>query len=303
MKRILICGSNGLLGQRLSLLLSTQTEYEVLNTSHHRTFVFDHQLFDYTQLDITRKSDVKSLVSSFQPHVILNAASATNVDWCEVHREEAWKVNVVGVENLIEAARKVGGHLIHVSTDYVFDGKSGPYREDDRPNPISYYGRSKLAGENAIRIADVSYAIVRTIVLYGYGIDVKLNFPLWVVRSLKAGERIRCTEDQISNPTYVGDLAHAIERIFNENRTGLYHICGSERVSRYDFALQAARVFGLDERLIDRVKSADLMQKAPRPLVTGFNTEKAQLELGLKAMDVAQGLTALKHDIETAERN
>ena len=145
MKRILICGANGLLGQRLTLQLSGQTEYEVLSTSHHRTFVFDHQLFDYTQLDITKKSDVKSLLSSFHPSVIINAAGATNVDWCEQHRDEAWKVNVVGVENLIEAARRVGARLIHISTDYVFDGKHGPYSEEATPSPLSYYGKSVSA--------------------------------------------------------------------------------------------------------------------------------------------------------------
>jgi len=101
MTRVLICGSNGLLGQRLALLLCSQTQYEVLNTSHHRSFVFDRRLFDYTQLDIRSKSDTKSLISSFQPEVILNAAALSDVDWCEEHREEAWKVNVVGVENLI----------------------------------------------------------------------------------------------------------------------------------------------------------------------------------------------------------
>lgn len=303
MKRILICGSNGLLGQRLSLMLSTQTEYEVLNTSHHRSFVFDHQLFDYTQLDITRKGDVKSLIASFRPDVILNAASATNVDWCEVHREEAWKVNVVGVQNLADAARKVGAHLIHVSTDYVFDGKSGPYREDDQPNPISYYGKSKLASENALRVSDAAFTILRTIVLYGYGIDVKSNFPLWVVRSLKAGEHIRCVDDQISNPTYVGDLAQAMVRVFQRNRVGVYHVCGTERISRYDFARETAKLFDLDETLIERAKSEDLKQAAHRPPITGFITQKAEAELDLKPMNIAQGLQALKHDIESAERN
>jgi len=114
MKRVLICGSNGLLGQRLALMLGGRTEYEVLNTSHHRSFVFDDRLFDYTQLDLTRKSDVKSLISSFQPDVIMNAAALTNVDWCEDHREEAWNVNVVGVENLVEAARKVDARVIRL---------------------------------------------------------------------------------------------------------------------------------------------------------------------------------------------
>lgn len=303
MKRILICGANGLLGQRLALMLSTQTEYEVLNTSHHRTFVFDRELFDYTQLDITRKSDVKSLISSFQPTVIINAASATNVDWCETHREEAWKANVVGVENLIEATRKVGARLIHVSTDYVFDGKQGPYKEDDRPNPISYYGKSKLAAENALRISDVPFAIVRTIVLYGNGINVKQNFALWVINSLKAGKNIRCVDDQISNPTYVNDLSFAIVKIFELNREGLYHVCGSESISRFDFAMRIAEVFDFDAGLIERVKSDSLQQTAPRPPVTGFITLKAESELGLKPMDTRQGLTLLKRELQNTRKN
>jgi dTDP-4-dehydrorhamnose reductase len=302
-KRILICGSNGLLGQRLSLLLSLRTEYEVLNTSHHRSFVFDRQLFDYTQLDITRRSDVKSLVSSFQPTVILNAAAATNVDWCETHREEAWKVNVTGVENLIEAARKVGAKLIHVSTDYIFDGKHAPYREDDRPEPLSYYGKTKLASENALKASEIPYAIVRTIVVYGYGIGVKLNFPLWVLDHLKARKTIRCVDDQVSNPTFVGDVALSMISIMEREHEGVYHVCGSETVSRYDFALRVAETFGLDPSLIQRVKSADLQQPAKRPPYTVFVTEKAQRELGITPLSVREGLNLLKQELEQARKN
>ncbi len=303
MIRILICGSNGLLGQRLALMLGSNTEYEVLNTSHHRSFVFDHQLFDYTQLDITRKSDVKSLISSFQPDIIINSASATNVDWCETNREEAWNANVVGVENLLEAARKSGIKLIHLSTDYVFDGKHGPYKEDDTPSPISYYGKTKLAAENAIRKSDAPWATVRTIVLYGTGISVKQNFALWVINSLERGQQIRCVDDQISNPTYVSDLALAIVHIFELGRTGLYHVCGSERLSRYDFAVRAAEIFGLDKNLITRAKSTDLKQPAARPPVTGFITLKAETELGLKPMNATEGLTALKHELQSSGKN
>jgi dTDP-4-dehydrorhamnose reductase len=299
MKRALICGSNGLLGQRLSLLLSSNTAYEVLNTSRERSFVFDDRLYDYTQLDITHKGDVKSLVSSFQPSVIINAAAATNVDWCETNREEAWNVNVVGVENLVEAARKVEAKLIHVSTDYVFDGKSGPYAEDAQPNPISYYGKAKLASENATRTGGIPYSIVRTIVLYGNGIQVKNNFPLWVINSLRSGQRIRCVDDQISNPTHVSDLAQAIVKIFELDRTGLYHVCGRETVSRYDFALQTSEVFGLDSALIERIKTSQLAQPAPRPMITGFVTLKAETELGLKLMNVKEGLTLLKTELQS----
>ncbi len=303
MRRILICGSNGLLGQRLALMLSSQTDYEVLNTSRQRSFVFDDRLFDYTQLDITKKGDVKSLVSSFHPTAIINAAAAADVDWCELHREDAWKINVVGVENLIEATRKVGARLIHISTDYIFDGMHGPYSEDDKPNPISYYGKSKLASENAVRIAEIPHTILRTIVLYGSGIGVRDNFPTWVFKSLRAGKVVRCAEDQISNPTHVNDIAFAAVKGFELNRDGIYHICGSERVSRYQFAVRTAELFGLDPGLIHAVKSADLNQVAPRPAVTGFVTLKAQTELGLKSMDITQGLTLLKRELQGAGRN
>ncbi|MCI0707050.1 MAG: dTDP-4-dehydrorhamnose reductase [Ignavibacteriae bacterium] len=303
MKRILICGSNGLLGQRLCLMLGNQTEYEVLNTSHHRSFVLENQLFDYTQLDITHKSDVKSLISSFQPTVIFNAAAATNVDWCETHREEAWKINVNGVENLIEAARKVEAKLIHVSTDYIFDGKHSPYREDDRPEPLSYYGKSKLAAENALRTSEICYAIVRTIVVYGYGINVKRNFPLWVLENLRAGNSIRCAEDQVNNPTYVGDLARSLVKIMERDREGIYHVCGSEAASRLTFAHRVAEVFNLDASLIHSVKSSDLQLAARRPLQTSFVLEKAQRDLGIEPLDVRQGLTLLKQELEQSRRN
>jgi len=303
MKRILVCGSNGLLGQRLALMLGGGTEYEVLNTSHHRSFVYDHRLFDYTQLDLTRKSDVKSLISSFQPDVIMNAAGATNVDWCETHREEAWNVNVRGVEHLIEGARKVGARLIHVSTDYVFDGKSGSYAEEDKPNPINYYGKTKLAGENAVRISDIDHAIVRTVVVYGYGHQVKRNFALWVIDSLKAGTSIRCVDDQFSTPTYVGDLAAGILKIAELEKSGLFHIGGSERISRYDFAMRIAEHFGLDASPIARIKSSELKQNAARPMDTTFVILKAEIELGLKPSNVEQGLTLLQREIQTAGKN
>ncbi len=124
MKRVLVCGSNGLLGQRLAWLLDSDDEYEVLHSSHHRSFVQNEILIDYTQLDISNRSDVKSLVTSFRPDVILNAAAMTNVDACERERELAWKMNVTAVENLVEVCRKIDAKLVHVSTDYVFDGKT-----------------------------------------------------------------------------------------------------------------------------------------------------------------------------------
>jgi dTDP-4-dehydrorhamnose reductase len=303
MKRILICGANGLLGQRLSLMLSTQNDYEVLNTSIERSFVYDKKLFDYNQLDLINRSDVKSLISSFQPDVILNAAAATNVDWCESNREEAWKANVTAVENLAEASRKVGAILIHVSSDYVFDGKNGPYDETARPNPLGYYGKTKLAGENAIRSAEIRHAIMRTNVLYGSGIGVKANFALWVINSLKAGKQITVVDDQFGNPTFVGDLAMAMEKAFELDREGIFHVGGGDQMSRYDFALVAAEVFNLDASLIKRIKTSDLIQASPRPMVSGFITLKAETQLGMRFLTAREGLMLLKHELQSNGRN
>jgi dTDP-4-dehydrorhamnose reductase len=303
MKRILICGANGLLGQRLSLMLSTQNEYEVLNTSIERSFVYDKMLFDYNQLDITNRSDVKSLVSSFQPDVILNAAAATNVDWCESNREEAWKANVSSVENLIEASRKIKARLVHISTDYIFDGKNGPYDEEARPNPIGYYGKTKLASENAILAADIPFTIVRTIVLYGSGIGVKRNFALWVIENLGAGSQINVVDDQFGNPTFVGDLAMSMIKAFELNKNGIFHIGGGEQLSRYEFALKAAEVFSFDASLIKRIKTCDLKQAAPRPMLSGFITLKAETQLGMRFLNATEGLTMLKREIRLNNRN
>ncbi len=303
MKRILVCGSNGLLGQRLALLFGHQSGYEVLNTSTERTFSLDRELFDFTQLDITNKGDVKSLVSSFRPDVVINAAAMTNVDACETERETAWKINVTGVEHLAEASRRIGAQLVHLSTDYVFDGKNGPYREEDRVNPINYYGKTKLAGENALRASGARHTILRTIVLYGTGIGVKNNFALWVVRSLRAGKAINIVDDQIANPTYVGDLATAILRVVEREAEGLYHICGAESVSRYEFGVRAAEVFGLDASLIHRIHTADLQQAAMRPMVTGFILTKAAAALGYAPMTVREGLHSLKRELETVTMN
>ncbi len=297
MKRVLVCGSNGLLGQRLAFLFEGESDYEVLHTSHHRSFANGKILLDYTQLDISNRSDVKSLVTSYRPDVILNAAAMTNVDACEREREQAWKMNVTAVENLVESCRRIDAKLVHVSTDYVFDGKTGNYSEDDRVNPVNYYGKTKLAGENVIISSEIEYSILRTIVVYGFGINVKTNFALWVINSLNDKKKIRCVDDQISNPTHVHDLATAMKISIDVDARGIFHIPGAEIISRYDFALKAAEIFGYDKALITKIKTAELEQLAQRPLNTSFNFEKAKKMLRYNPMSVAQGLMMLQQEL------
>lgn len=297
MKRVMVCGSNGLLGQSLARLLDSDDEYEVLHSSHHRSFAQDDILIDYTQLDISNRSDVRSLVSSFRPDVILNAAAMTNVDACERERETAWKMNVTAVENLTEMCRRIDAHLVHVSTDYVFDGKHGNYSEEDRVNPVNYYGKTKLAGENIILSSGIRSAILRTILIYGSGVNVKENFALRVINSLQEKQPIRCAYDQISNPTHVSDIAMAMKQAVDHNAEGIFHIAGAEKLSRYDFALRTAEIFGYDRSLIERAASVELKQCAVRPLLTSFNVDKARQVFHYHPMNVTQGLKLLHEEL------
>ena len=180
----------------------------------------------------------------------------------------------------------------------MFDGERGPYGESDRTNPISYYGRTKLASENVLRIAGTTSAIIRTMVLYGTGQGVKPNFALWLYSNLKEGKQIRVVDDQTGNPTLADDLALAILKIVELEKSGLYHIAGADIVSRYNFALSFAKIFGFNKKLIQPVKSSQFKQPAPRPLKSGFITLKAEVDLGLKMSGVERGLTIFKSQLE-----
>ena len=296
MKRILITGSNGLLGQKVVEILS-RSNYPLLLVSLEPESVFDEDIFPYRQLDLTHKQEVRRVLDEFEPDIIVNTAAVTDVDLCEKERALAWRVNVGSVENLAHAANLVGAKIIHLSTDYVFDGEKGPYGESDRPNPISYYGRTKFASENVLRIAGTPSAIIRTMVLYGIGKKVKSNFALWLYHNLKENKQIRVVDDQIGNPTLVDDLAFGILKIIELERTGLYHIAGADLVSRYDFALSLCKIFGFNKTLITPVKSSQFKQPAPRPLKSGLITIKAEVELGLKMSGVERGLTILKNQL------
>jgi dTDP-4-dehydrorhamnose reductase len=296
--RVLITGCHGLLGQKVLKVFLKSTSAEILATAKEPKTFLDLKGFDYTMLDITNRSDVKNLVVYFNPDVIVNTAAYTNVDGCELNRELAWRVNVEGVRNLVHSARRVDAKLIHISTDYIFDGKNGPYDENAIPNPINYYGRTKLASENEIKIGGIRFAILRTNVLYGVGENVKSNFALWLYNKLSSGEKIKVVTDQIGNPTYVDDLAFAILKVVEFDKEGIYNVGGKDFVSRYDFALKLAEIFSFDHELIIPVKTSELNQVAPRPLKSGLITLKAEAELGLKPYGVEDGIRQFKFELD-----
>jgi dTDP-4-dehydrorhamnose reductase len=298
-KRILITGSNGLLGQKLVELLSNSSNYSLLLVSRQESSVFDSPSLPYRQLDLSRRQDVQGVVDEFEPEVIINTAAMTNVDQCELEREHAWRTNVTGVEHLVQAARLAGSRIVHISTDYVFDGRSGPYGELDRPNPLSYYGRTKLASENVLRLSGVPSTVIRTMILYGVGYGVKLNFALWLLKNLSESKPVKVVDDQIGNPTLVDDLAFAVLKAVELGRTGLYHVAGNDLMSRYDFAMAIARIFNLNKKLISPIKTSALKQPAQRPLRSGFITLKAQTDLDARMSGIDQGVLIMKNQIHT----
>ncbi len=292
--RILIVGANGMLGQRTVAFYQNQSNVELLTLSIEDEPVFSG--VDYLQCDITERERVKKIVYDFCPDFIFNAAAYTNVDKSETDREAAWKLNVKAVEYLAEASRVIDAHLIHISSDYIFDGKNGPYDEKATPNPLGYYGRTKLASENALKISGAVFTILRTNVLYGIA-NSRPDFVRWVVNSLRGGNEIRIVTDQINNPTFIDDLVQAVNKVIEFKRPGIYHIGGREFLSRYEFTLMIADYFKLDKSLIKPITTAELNQPARRPLKSGLITLKAETELGYRPHTIPETLTIMKKEL------
>ena len=297
MKRVLVTGAHGLLGQKIAQVFRRESECELLLTSRQVETFYSPRDFDYAGLDITHRTMVRDLVNSYRPDIIINCAAMADVDRCEVERERAWSVNVIGVQNIVDAAERTGATLIHVSTDYVFDGKNGPYDERARPNPANYYGKTKLASENTVLAAGIPFTIVRLMSLYGGGIGVKQNFLLRILAALRTGKPAYAPDDQWTNPTLASEGAYAILKIAERGKLGIYHLAGSEFLSRYAFALKIAEAFRFDPSLVQARLSEDLPDRAVRPKRSGFIILKAETELGIRFSDVSQGLTIVKREL------
>ncbi len=294
-KRILLFGANGMLGQRLVEFYSKQQGIQLLSCSVEAEPVFEGE--EYKQIDMTKREEVKDLVYDFYPDVIVNAAAYTNVDMSETEREQAWKTNVKGVEYIAEVSRVIDSHIIHISTDYIFNGTKGPYSEKDKPNPLGYYARTKLASENVLRISGTFYTILRTNVLYGIAHNSRPDFVRWVVNSIRSGKQIRIVTDQINNPTFIDDLIQSISKVIEYKKYGVYNIGGKEFLSRYDFTMKIADFFQLDKSLITPITTAELNQAAPRPLKSGLLILKAQTELGYKPHSIDESLAKMKKEL------
>ena len=293
--RILVVGATGMLGQCVIDFYVKKGNYELLSLSVEDKLVNNN--VEYLQCDITNRTKIKKHIQSFYPDFIVNATAYTNVDKSESERELAWKINVKGVEYISEAARAIDAHIIHFSTDYIFDGKSGPYSENAVPNPLGYYGRTKLASENALKISGAFYTILRTNVLYGAAPNSRPDFVKWVVNSLKSNNLIRIVTDQINNPTYIEDIVQVISKVIEFGKTGIFNIGGREFLSRYDFTIMIADYFKLNKSLITSILTKELKQEARRPLKSGLITLKAETELGYKPHSIKEALAEMKREL------
>ena len=292
MQKLLITGASGLLGNKI-VKIANHT-YEVIPTYNTMTL---HS--NSVKLDITNLNEVFNVFSKLEPNIVIHTASETNVDKCEIEKEHAWKTNAEGTRNIAEACQKVNAKLICISTDYVFNGEKGLYDEEDKPDPVNYYGLTKLEGEKQVIKHCKDHAILRTSVLYGWH-PWKLNFATWVINQLRQDKQVTVVDDHYNTPTLAENLAEMAIEVAEKDLQGLYHTSGCERISRYEFAKQIARTFNLNADLVKPVKMSQLTAWiAKRPKDSSLNTGKIQKQLITKPLNITEGLNKMSEEMET----
>lgn len=301
MQKILITGSNGLLGQKLVELIVSSGEFELIATGRgiNRLSKFSNK-YTYVSLDITSKEAVMNAISTHKPHVVIHGAAMTNVDQCELNKEECWLQNVVATRNIAEACLANGSFLVHVSTDFIFDGSEGPLKEEAKPAPVSFYGYSKLAAEELIqKMEGLEWSIARTVLVYGIAEDMsRTNIILWVKKSLEEQKQIKVVDDQWRTPTLAEDLAQGCYLIAKKQAKGIFNISGKDFLNPLQMAYMTADYFGLDKSYITKADSTTFSQPAKRPPKTGFVIDKAINELGYKPHSFEEGIALLASQLK-----
>ena len=294
----MITGAEGQLGKALQIGLTDK--FNILSTTRQPTQLAKNQR-NVQKLDITDKENISNVLESFNPDIIINCAAYTNVDGSEINKDLAHQVNVEGLRNLIQLS-DINTYLIQISSDYVFDGDSGPYSEDEHTFPVNYYGKTKLEAENILRGTRRKWAIFRPNVLYSSDLFSKGNFFAWVYRSLLKKDSISVVTDQISNPTFNLQIVKAIFQCIIMDFEGILHIGSDDYMSRYEFALDIAKVFGFNSALIIKIDTDSLTQKvksyiAKRPLHSGLVVSKIEKELNTSSHSTQYNLKLLKRTL------
>lgn len=298
MIKIIITGSNGLLGQSLlALLLGRKDKYEVVGFSRGINKSGRHD-FQYVSIDLTNESRLFEELERVKPDVIVNTAAMKQVDQCEKEKYLCEEINVQLVDNLIQFSEKNNVYIVHLSTDFIFDGDKGFYKENDIPSPLNYYGVSKWKAEKKLIESNVNYAILRTILVYGIDVRVSCsNIVLWVKESLESGVKINVVDDQYRMPTFVDSLAEVCQAVIKKRKKGIFNVSSKKLLSVYDIAMEIAEVFNLNKELIFPISTEKLSQLARRPKITRFDLSKTEKEFQLNFKEFSDDLKRFKQKI------
>lgn len=296
--KILVTGQSGILGSDLVPCLDGKYDVTAIsrNPRHNPNLTSTTNL----SLDITRFDKFQKLLDESAFDVIINCAALTDVDRCETDRQTARKVNADAVGLLANHCARTGSLLIHISTDYIFDGKAGPYSEDSTSNPINYYGATKFQAEQVIKSSGCQHIIVRTSFLYGLGAGGGPRVLRWILNSHREKKVIKVAGDQFSNPAYSANLADVIVELMENDFRGIINIAGADYLSRYEFVMMAAEVFNLDKSLIEKVSFDQADFVAPRPLRAGLKIDLMVNTLKTTPMSAKDGLMRLRQQLNTA---
>ena len=303
-KRVLITGSNGLLGQKLTDLYLTKSDKTLIATGRGESRHPKTGEFIYERMDISNPEDVERVITKHKPDCIIHGAAMTQVDDCEKDPELCHLLNVKSVEYLTQAANDVGAHIILVSTDFIFDGENGPYKETDEPKPLSIYGQSKLDAETFLQTHAEKWSIARTVLVYGLVADMsRSNIVLWAKKALEEQQKIQVVHDQYRSPTLAEDLAMGCFLIEDQNAEGIYNISGKDFMNIFELVQRVADYFGLSTEHVRKISSLELNQPAKRPPITGFDLSKSTHKLGYNPHSFEEGIRLLMEQIKAYEKN
>ncbi len=299
---ILITGATAKSAEAITRVLYAETDWNIFLLSSGTEFKKNNYRIKSYNCDYFDLAKLKKIIYELKPDVIINCAAYTDVDGCEVNRKLASDLNTVFVENLTSICRVIDAHLITFSTDYIFDGKKGPYDEDAYPNPLNYYGKTKHSAENACKVGLTRSTIIRTNVVFGVSSYNKPNFISWLIDKFQEDKEFNVITGQYCNPTITDDLAQAVLKIILKQRFGVYNVAGTTVMNRFEISQRVAKVFGFDPSLAFPVDPKTLVQKAVRPNKAGLIVLKAQTDLNCNFADLDSALFSYKYQINDNQK-
>jgi dTDP-4-dehydrorhamnose reductase len=290
MRKILITGASGLLGSKLMAI--ARDDFEVLGQYYHEDFSLKG--CEAVQMDLRDREKVFTMVEQYEPDILVHAAALRDMDYCEMHKEEAQAVNVDATRNVVDICKEIGTKVLYVSTDVIFDGTRTNYKETDEPSPINVYAKTKLEGE-ALVLEGAENIVTRISFLYGWNVsDRRLNFVTWVLNNLKLEAEIDLYTDQYRNGSYMDDVARVFLMMYMRGLKGIYHVAGHNCLNRYEMGEIICEVFGYDKDLLTPTNSANADWTAPRPNNCCLDVSRAEEDLEMNFLPFREGLLAMK---------